>query len=364
MLRLRLMPDLTSAPSPAQLWQQISAWSTELGFGDIGVSHIDLDEAGERLQRWLARGFHGEMSYMSKHGSKRYKPAELVPGTLSIISLRMDYHPPETADEWMVLNNPELGYISRYALGRDYHKVLRQRLKRLCQKIETVAGTFAHRIFVDSAPVMEKDIAVQAGLGWQGKHTNVLNRRAGSWFFLGEIYTTLPLPAHQAESNHCGSCTACIDICPTRAIVAPYELDARLCISYLTIELKGSIPEGLRPLIGNRIYGCDDCQLICPWNRFAQTTALPDFGARHGLDAPALLDLAGWTEAEFLSRFEGSPIRRIGYVSWLRNIAVALGNGPADGGVIQRLTKLSGHDSEVVREHACWALSRVTDSTA
>lgn len=347
-------PDIKQ---PAQLWQQISLWADELGFDQIGVSSIDLEDAGERLQRWLAKGFHGEMTYMARHGSKRYRPAELVPETLSIVSVRMDYHPPDAADDWAVLQDPNLGYVSRYALGRDYHKVMRQRLKQLCEKISELTGDFRYRVFVDSAPVMEKDIAVKAGLGWQGKHTNILNRHAGSWFFLGEIYTSLPLTADEPELNHCGRCEACIDVCPTRAIIAPYQLDARLCISYLTIEHKGSIPVELRPLIGNRIYGCDDCQLVCPWNRFARTASLPDFGARHGLDAPALLDLLSWSETEFLSRLEGSPIRRIGYISWLRNIAVALGNGPANSEAIEALENLCRHDNDVVREHADWALN-------
>lgn len=353
------MNDLPDAQTPEQLWRQISQWAHTLGFNQAGVSDLDLEGAGERLRQWLARGFHGEMDYMSLHGHKRYQPTALVPETVSIISLRMDYHPPDVADDWEVLGNGALGYISRYALGRDYHKVMRQRLQQLCDLIAAEVEDFGYRVFVDSAPVMEKDIAVKAGLGWQGKHTNILNRDAGSWFFLGEIYTNLPLESGRAERNHCGSCDACMTACPTAAIIAPYELDARLCISYLTIEHKGSIPVELRPLIGNRIYGCDDCQLVCPWNRFSQPSQLRDFGARLGLDAPNLVDLLSWSEEEFLQKLEGSPIRRIGHRSWLRNIAIALGNGPASKASTQALQTLLTHDDEIVREHASWALAEL-----
>ncbi|MCA1979761.1 MAG: tRNA epoxyqueuosine(34) reductase QueG, partial [Thiobacillus sp.] len=307
----------------------IKQWGRELGFADIGIAGTDLSAAEQGLLDWLARGFHGDMDYMAAHGVKRSRPAELVPGTLRVVTARLDYFPPDAADPHALLADPEAAYISRYALGRDYHKVLRTRLQRLAERIAAAAPQAHFRVFTDSAPVLEVELAAQSGLGWRGKHTLLLNRAHGSWFFLGEIYTDLPLPVDSPETNHCGTCRACIDICPTQAIVAPYALDARRCISYLTIELKGSIPVELRPLIGNRIYGCDDCQLACPWNRFAKTTALPDFAVRNGLDSARLVELFGWSEAEFNDRLAGSAIRRIGHERWLRNLAVALGNATA-----------------------------------
>jgi epoxyqueuosine reductase len=298
------------------------------------------------------------MAFMARHGSKRSHPEQLVAGTVRVISVRMDYWPGEAADPWQVLQDGNKAFISRYALGRDYHKLMRKRLARLAKRIEQEVGPIGYRVFTDSAPVLEKAIAEKAGLGWIGKHTNVLNREHGSYFFLGEIYTDLPLPLTEATTPHCGSCTACIDICPTQAIVAPYELDARRCISYLTIELRGSIPEQFRSMMGNRIYGCDDCQLVCPWNKYAQGTTESDYLPRQGLDAPQLVALFGWTEQEFLDKLEGSPIRRIGYQCWLRNIAVALGNAETSPAVIGALQNRRHDPSELVREHVVWALTR------
>lgn len=346
---------------PENINAKIQAWGEQLGFDAVGVSSIDLAEAEQRLFDWLEQGYQGDMEWMARHGTKRSRPAELVPGTLSIISVRMDYWPPDSADAEMVLNHPELAYVSRYALGRDYHKVLRQRLQTLAQWLQDELGAFGYRVFTDSAPVLEKPIAVQAGLGWMGKHTNVLSREAGSWFFLGEIYTDLMLPSSEAVVEHCGSCTACIDVCPTQAIIAPYVLDARRCISYLTIEHKGAIPVELRPLMGNRIYGCDDCQLICPWNRFAKFSPEADFAVRQRLDSRHLIEVLHWTEAEFLERLQGSAIRRIGYERWIRNIAVALGNAPASTAIIDALSiKItdSADLSEMVLEHLQWALNQ------
>jgi len=343
-----------------QLADRIKAWGRELGFGQVGISATDLDEHEARLLAWLDAGRHGKMDYMARHGTKRSRPGELLPGTLRVISVRMDYQPPEAKEPWSVIHDPALGFISRYALGRDYHKVLRNRLQRLASRIESEIGPFGYRAFVDSAPVLEKALAEKSGLGWIGKHTNLLSREAGSWFFLGELYTDLPLPVDPPGEAHCGTCNACIEVCPTRAIVAPFELDARLCISYLSIELKGAIPEPLRPLMGNRIYGCDDCQLVCPWNRFARLSAEPDFQARHGLDSPALTELFSWDEATFLARTEGSAIRRIGHERWLRNVAVALGNGEP---LVRSMTVLESrmdHPSALVREHTAWAKSRLT----
>ena len=289
-----------------------------LGFQQLGITDTDLGEHRERLLQWLDEGFHGDMGYMQKHGDKRYRPELLVTGTQRVISVRMDYFPPDAADAEQVLREPSLGYISRYALGRDYHKLMRKRLQQLVDMIRQQTAAFGFRVFVDSAPVLEKALAEKAGLGWIGKHTNLLSREAGSWFFLGEIYTNLPLPVDAAKpESHCGTCTACIDICPTRAIVAPYRLDARRCISYLTIELHGAIPPEFRTAIGNRIYGCDDCQLVCPWNRFSQPTPETDFFSRHPLDAPDLVELFCWDEATFLRNTEGSAIRRIGHQRWL-----------------------------------------------
>jgi len=336
---------------------QLRHWADELGFAQLGISDIDLSAAEASLHQWLARGHHGEMEYMHHHGTKRSRPAELVEGTLSIISVRMDYFPEPMDSSWQVLNSPSLGYISRYALGRDYHKLMRKRLQQLADRIATAIGPFGYRVFVDSAPVLEKAIAAKAGLGWQGKHSNILTRN-GSWFFLGELYTDLPLQSTSPVSPHCGSCSACIDICPTAAIVAPYEVDARRCISYLTIELHGSIPVELRPQLGNRIYGCDDCQLVCPWNRFAQLTRENDFLPRHGLDTPQLSALFHWDEETFLNKTEGSPLRRLGHQRWLRNIAVALGNAPTTPEVVAALHARVDDPLPLVREHTQWALQR------
>ncbi len=343
------------------LARTIKDWGRELGFGKVGIAGIDLATDEARLDAWLAQDRHGTMEYMRRHGTRRTRPAELVPGTLRVVSARMDYLTP-SADPQAVLDDPALGYVSRYALGRDYHKVLRARLAQLAERIAHAAGTAGYRAFTDSAPVLEKPLAREAGLGWVGKHTNVLDRHDGSWFFLGEIYTDLPLPLDTPVTAHCGSCTACIDVCPTRAIVAPCELDARRCISYLTIEHHGSIPEELRAAMGNRIYGCDDCQLVCPWNRYAKLSAEPDFRVRHGLDAPRLVELFAWTEEEFLRRTEGSAIRRVGYERWLRNVAVALGNAPASTEIVAALRAREHDPSEVVREHVRWALGRVQSS--
>lgn len=353
---------VSSAPAAAlpqldALSRDIRAWGRELGFGALGIARSALPEDEAWLKRWLALGRHGEMGWMARHGTRRSRPAELVPGTVTVIAARMDYLPPESTAPEAVLADPSLAYISRYALGRDYHKVLRNRLQRLAERIARAVGPFGYRVFTDSAPVLEKALARDAGLGWIGKHTNLLSRDAGSWFFLGEIYTDLPLAGDTAPSTHCGSCTACIDICPTGAIVAPYELDARLCISYLTIEHAGAIPEPLRPAFGNRVYGCDDCQLVCPWNRYARVSRLEDFAPRDGLDAPALSALFGWSEEEFLARTAGSAIRRIGHERWLRNIAVALGNAAPDPVARAALESRSDHPSALVREHVRWALA-------
>ncbi|MFZ0107010.1 MAG: tRNA epoxyqueuosine(34) reductase QueG [Thiobacillus sp.] len=342
------------------LARQIKNWGSELGFAAVGITDCDLSAAEIALQRWLEMGFHGEMDYMASHGTKRSRPAELVTGTRRVISARLDYFPPGSADAGKVLGQPESAYIARYALGRDYHKVMRARLQQLADRISGAVGEHRYRVFADSAPVMEVELASKSGLGWRGKHTLLLSRDHGSWFFLGEIYTDLPLPVDAAEANHCGTCQACIDICPTAAIVAPYRLDARRCISYLTIEHKGSIPEALRPLVGNRIYGCDDCQLACPWNSFAKTSPLPDFAVRHGLDQPSLVELFSWNETEFDHRLAGSAIRRIGHERWLRNIAVALGNAPPSDTVRNALAARLGHPSALVREHVEWALLRQT----
>lgn len=342
----------------AQLYDDIQIWAQALGFDQLGVSDIDLAQAEMQLQQWLAKQYHGDMGYMARHGSKRSRPEELVPDTLRVICVRMNYLPEVSSCLVEQLNRPHRAYISRYALGRDYHKVLRKRLAQLAKRIETAVGDGQYRVFVDSAPVLEKPLAVKAGLGWQGKHTNLLSRQHGSYFFLGEIYTNLPLPIDTASLNHCGRCHACLDICPTQAIVAPYQLDARRCISYLTIELHGSMPLELRPLLGNRIYGCDDCQIVCPWNRFAQLTKEADFFARHELDSALLVDLFAWDETDFLRYTEGSAIRRLGYERWLRNLAVALGNAPKQLEVIQALQKRCTHSSSLVQEHVMWALKQ------
>ena len=317
----------------AMLARTIKAWGRELGFQAVGIADIDLGAAEGRLAEWLAAGFHGEMNYMARHGLKRARPAELRPGTLRAISARMNYQP-QAAEAWQVIGAREKAYIARYATGRDYHKLLRRRLEQLARRIEGEIGAFGHRVYTDSAPVMEVELAVKSGLGWRGKHTLLLSREAGSYFFLGEIYTDLPLPADTPVADHCGSCRKCLDICPTRAIIAPYRLDARRCISYLTIELKGSIPLALRPLIGNRVYGCDDCQLVCPWNRFAQVSIEPDFRVRHGLDAAQLTQLFTWNEQQFRERMAGSAIHRIGFERWSRNLAVGLGNAGSSEAVV------------------------------
>lgn len=347
-----------SAQDLARLKADIIRWSEELGFQQLGVSDVDLSAAELRLGEWLADDFHGEMDYMDKHGSKRSRPAELVPGTLRVISMRMDYLPPGQDQSTDLLDHESRAYISRYALGRDYHKVIRRRLQKLASRIEQQVGSFGYRAFVDSAPVLEKPLAENAGLGWIGKHTNIINSEAGSWFFLGELYTDLPLPVDEKASAHCGTCRACIDICPTRAIVAPFKLDARRCISYLTIELRDSIPLEFREAIGNRIYGCDDCQLCCPWNKFAQPSAEADFAPRHGLDDVDLTELFSWSEAKWLERTAGSAIRRIGYDCWLRNIAVALGNAKTTADVVEALKSRLDHDSDMVIEHIEWSLER------
>ncbi len=341
-----------------KLRQDIGRWGATLGFQQLGVTDCDLSAAEPRFAEWIARGWHGDMDYMARHGVKRSRPAELIPGTLRVISVRINYTPPQAEESWPVIRDGSRAFISRYATGRDYHKVLRARLQRLADQITAAVGNHHYRVFTDSAPVMEVALAEKAGLGWRGKHTLLLNREAGSAFFLGEIYTDLPLPPDAPQSEHCGSCTRCIDICPTQAIVAPYQLDARRCISYLTIELKGAIPEALRPLIGNRVYGCDDCQLVCPWNRFAQTSGEPDFAVRHGLDDVSLVELFAWDEATFESRMAGSAIHRIGFERWLRNIAVGLGNAPATPAVIAALRARADDASALVREHVAWALAR------
>lgn len=342
----------------AELKQRLHQWGRELGFQQTGVADIDLGEAEAHLSAWLADGFHGAMEYMARHGNLRTRPAELLPGTIRVISARMDYLPQNRAAIRAQLEQPGGAYIARYALGRDYHKLIRQRLQTLARRLAAVAGPFGYRVFSDSAPVMEKVLAAKAGLGWIGKHTNLINRQAGSLFFLGEIYTDLPLPVDAPLSNHCGSCTACIMVCPTQAIVAPYRLDARRCIAYLTIELRGAIPEDLRAGIGNRIYGCDDCQLVCPWNRYARLTVEADFLPRQQLEVAQLTELFAWDETTFLRKTEGSAIRRIGHEAWLRNLAVALGNQPPGEAARVALKTRLTHPSECVREHVMWALSR------
>jgi len=336
---------------------RIRAWAQELGFQQLGITDVDLGEHPDYLQRWLDAGYHGEMAYMERHRDLRAEPETLVPGTIRVLSLRMDYLS-EGADPITVLESPDKAYISRYTLGRDYHKLVRKRLAQLARRIEAEAGG-SHRAFVDSAPVLERAIAERAGLGWIAKNTMLINSQAGSWFFLGEIYTDLPLPVDAPQADkHCGSCRACLDICPTDAFTGPFELDARRCISYLTIEHPGSIDESLRPLMGNRVFGCDDCQLVCPWNKFAQATPEDDFSPRHGLDDRELVELFLWEEEEWLRRTEGSAIRRIGYERWLRNLAVALGNAPRSGAVLNALKRRAAYPSALVREHVAWALER------
>jgi epoxyqueuosine reductase len=352
-----------------ELAQRIKRWGAELGFQRVGIADCELDDAEARLAEWLARGWHGDMDYMAAHGAKRARPAALVPGTLRVISARMNYVPVAARAAADVLDDPGAAYVSRYALGRDYHKVLRRRLQRLADRITAEIGPFRYRAFTDSAPVMEVALAEKAGLGWRGKHTLLLDRAVGSYFFLGEIYTDLPLPVDAPTGAHCGSCAQCMSACPTGAIVAPYELDARRCISYLTIEHKGSIPEPLRPLIGNRVYGCDDCQLACPWNRFAQASAEADFSVRNGLDSATLVELFAWSEAEFHERLAGSAIHRIGYERWLRNLAVGMGNAlrrlddsePARA-IVEALERRRDDAPALVREHVAWALAQRSET--
>lgn len=345
--------ELTALP------ESIRLWAIELGFADAGIAALALDDDLAHLQRWLADGFHGGMAFLERNLDMRERPAQLRPGTLSVISVRLNYQP-QGAEAMQVLDSGDLAYISRYALGRDYHRLMRARLLKLGARLEKAVGPFGYRVLCDSAPSLEKALARNAGLGWIGKNTLLLRRDAGSWFFLGEIYTDLPLsPTGEARvAESCGRCSACIKICPTQAIVAPYRLDARRCISYLTIEHHGAIPLELRPLMGNRIFGCDDCQLVCPWNRYAQRSAEADFAPRHGLDAPRLVDLFEWSEADWLQRTEGMALRRAGYARWLRNIAVALGNAPASIEVTAALERRREHPDEIVREHVLWALER------
>jgi epoxyqueuosine reductase len=349
----------------AQLAQEIKLWGREAGFADVRITDVDLRHVEAGFAAWLAAGYHGEMAYMAAHGSKRARPDELVPGTVRVISVRMNYLPENTIDDWRNTEQshaPDTAVISIYARGRDYHKVLRNRLQQLAERIQASVGEFGYRVFTDSAPVMEVALAEKAGLGWKGKHTLLLNREAGSLFFLGEILVDIPLLIDAPVSNHCGQCTSCIDVCPTKAIIAPYQLDARRCISYLTIELHGSIPVELRPLIGNRVYGCDDCQLFCPWNKFAQAANVDDFNVRNGLDNASMLSLFAWTETEFLRNLEGSPIRRIGHERWLRNLAVGLGNTAVsmrgDAAVVAALQSRLKDSSAMVTEHVLWALAQ------
>ncbi len=340
-----------------QLAEKIKLWGKELGFSQVGITDVDLSAHEQNFTDWLAKNYHGNMDYMARHGLMRARPAELLPGSLRCISVRLDYLPTQ-AKFAKLLKKPDHAYISRYALGRDYHKLMRNRLKQLGEKIKQHCQSLNYRPFVDSAPIMERPLAEKAGLGWTGKHTLVINREAGSWFFLGELLVDIPLPLDHPPKNECGSCVACLKICPTGAIVAPYEVDARRCISYLTIELKEAIPEALRPLMGNRIYGCDDCQLICPWNKFAKLGKEAGFQARHQLDESSLLTLFAWDEKTFLNNLQGSPIRRIGYAQWLRNIAVALGNAPYHLEIVTALTAKYGQINALVDEHIHWALSQ------
>jgi epoxyqueuosine reductase len=337
---------------------RVKRWGRELGFDAVAIAGTDLARDEARLIEWLGRGWHGEMDYMARHGARRARPAELVPGTISIITARLNYAAAGTRDAWETLEDPSSAFVSRYALGRDYHKVLRAKLQALADRMVAELGPFHYRVFTDSAPVMEVSLASMGGLGWRGKHTLLLSRDAGSMFFLGELFVSLDLARDEPTSAHCGTCEKCIEVCPTQAIVAPYQLDARRCVSYLTIEHHGPIPEDLRPLMGNRIYGCDDCQLVCPWNKYARAANDPDFAVRNGLDRASLIELFAWTEEEFMRRFEGSAIRRIGHEKWLRNIAVALGNAPTSSDVITALENRSDHPSALVREHVRWALAR------
>ena len=349
---------MSATPDFHALATRIKTWGRELGFQQLGIAGVELPEDERRLLDWLQAERHGDMGYMQAHGTRRSRPQELVPGTLRVISARMDYWPGDTPGAEQLLQEPARAYIARYALGRDYHKVLRARLQKLADRIEAETGPFGYRAFTDSAPVLEKALARDASLGWIGKHTNLINKEAGSWFFLGELFTDLPLPLDAPATEHCGNCRACLDVCPTQAIVAPYELDARRCIAYLTIEHKGSIPEEFRKAMGNRVFGCDDCQLFCPWNKFAQATNEGDFKPRHGLDGAELTELFAWSEEEFLQRTEGSAIRRTGYEGWLRNLAIGLGNAPTSAEVVAALRSRESHPSELVREHVHWALAQ------
>jgi epoxyqueuosine reductase len=361
-------PQICDSINLFALAKKIKQWGQELGFQALGITDTNLSDAEKHFNQWIKQKMHGDMEYMSRHGQKRTRPAELEQGTLTIISVRMDYFPEDPEHTIQLLTQPDKGYIARYSLGRDYHKVLRKRLQKLASQLEQEIGSFGYRVFTDSAPILEKPLAEKAGLGWIGKHSNVLQEKTGSWFFLGEIFTNLPLPIDQAADNHCGHCTQCIQVCPTQAIVAPYVVDSRRCISYLTIESHQAIPEPLRPLMGNRIYGCDDCQLFCPWNRFSQQTIETDYFARGDLAHPQLIDLFLWSESDFLTQTEGTAIRRIGHESWLRNIAVALGNylrelSPINPNntrhtIIQALQSRLTHPSDLVREHVIWALKQ------
>ena len=354
-----MAPTETHTDTLAAIQAQLDQWAQELGFQQVGITGVDLNQHEGYLQKWLDAGYQGDMHYMTRHGLTRARPADLIPGTCTVLTLRMDYLPEAAADPEVVLSQNDRAYISRYALGRDYHKLMRQRLARLAKRIGAELGSGQYRAFVDSAPVLERALAEQSGLGWIAKNTMLINERAGSWFFLGEIYTDIPFTHDPPKAvKHCGSCTACLDICPTQAFVAPHVLDARKCISYLTIEHQGSIDPALRPLMGNRIYGCDDCQLVCPWNKFAQPTAEADFAPRHNLDREALTRLFAWTEQDFDTRLQGSPIRRIGHERWLRNIAIALGNATTSPEVLAALNHRLEHPSPLVREHVAWALAQ------
>ncbi len=352
-----MTPNVTSV-DPHSLAGRIRELARELGFQRCGITGIELGADEAHLRDWLAQGLYGSMQWMARHGEKRSRPDELIPGTIRVLSVGLDYGRDDLDESWATLASGERAYVARYALGRDYHKLMRQRLQSLADRIQDEIGPFGHRVFVDSAPVLERALARNAGLGWIGKHTCLIDRDGGSWFFIGEIYLDLPLPVDTPATAHCGTCTRCIDVCPTQAITAPYRLDARRCISYLTIEHEGAIPEDLRPAIGNRIFGCDDCQLVCPWNKFAKRTDEPDFRARNDLDTATLPQLFAWSEDEFLKRTEGSAIRRSGHERWLRNIAVALGNAPTSPQVLQALADRRDHPSELVREHVSWALDR------
>ncbi|CAN7241872.1 tRNA epoxyqueuosine(34) reductase QueG [Pseudoxanthomonas sp. LjRoot143] len=348
----------TSLPDPTALARRVRVLAREFGFQRCGIAGIELGDDERHLRDWLAEGLYGSMAWMAQHGDKRSRPQELIPGTLRVISVGLDYGRNDSDDAWDTLRDGERAYVARYALGRDYHKLMRNRLQKLAERLQQEVGAFGHRVFVDSAPVLERALARNAGLGWIGKHTCLIDKDGGSWFFLGEIYVDLPLPIDAPASAHCGTCTRCIDVCPTQAITAPYRLDARRCISYLTIEHDGAIPEDLRPAIGNRIFGCDDCQLVCPWNKFAKRTDEPDFRARNELDVATLPQLFAWDEAEFLRRTEGSAIRRSGHERWLRNIAVALGNAPSTPDVLAALASRRQDPSPLVREHVAWALAK------